>query len=802
MSSEEIQDDYALEDYINRLNEMDINELVYEKIHPIEGLKSKFGNWVNAPEKQGLKLKFTYAPDFKRILPKDLLVMEIRETDDLYNSYIRGYQKLLFYEKDIIDKNKSPDCSLIRQLDWYKKACGVLLGSDLKVLDTIRIRYSWSLTNDTTNEKFSGSTSFYLYHYPPGLFQSNNILPTTVWNRIIFRYPFMDNDMCFVPSITRSWSNSDKTAKMINAEFNKLLLSIIRFTEREHDKIYLNDESVDTYIINSAVSNDNIKLEMTLDVHGNEIATFDYRLLPFPTEYASYYVNSFGPELFDMQKVEVLIARLRRVYIDDLESYGYSRDLFDCMLRSFYVNTGFNISILWWFIKDNTASHELIHDLMFNMADNIERILKPNSELEKRYYLSKIEIVSTIMPEDISWLAPRRETDISQYYTFSEIVHILNELLVQREGHFYFRHQSYSDISSAQNKDSQPNRKKESQTDSQLDQQQTEPHMKKLDDIAIVFSYLGTVYQCTIKDLFERGYLNLSTIFSLQKCVIKRLYFDYDECVNYVYYLNGLLQNKYQNKNTLLYTFSTLFNIYGNDMKTLYIIGESQCGKSVFKNIMLSYMGDYYEKTNIGQSEFNYEDAHILKIYDDVDIMNKSKSGKTHVILDRDNYTVSINEKNKSPIRIYKTQTNLVLNNDWPKITTWYHQRRIKTCLFATNSRSSLKYALDRIFKSENRCVGSFNDVFINNFFQYVISYRDDLYHDGVYYSDCSQLLDQKLPLQVLEENIKNILNLDTVNEARSYISFIGENITFTLKQQFHPIVRDYCLKQKFALFI
>ena len=323
-----------------------------------------------------------------------------------------------------------------------------------------------------------------------------------------------------------------------------------------------------------------------------------------------------------------------------------------------------------------------------------------------------------------------------------------------------------------------------------------------MDDLVLVFSYLGVSYRTTLKDLFERNYLTLNRIFSIQKTVVRKTYFDFDECVNYVYYLNGLLQNRYQNKNTLFYTFSNLLMTYNIDMRTLYIIGESQCGKSVFKNIVLNYIIDYYEKVNTAQSEFNYDDAYVLKIYDDVDIMEKSKHRKTNLILSRDNYTVNINEKKKQPIKVYKNITNIVLNNDWPMIVTWYHQRRIKTSLFVPNSKRSLEYAIERIFKNSSRCVGSFNDVFINNFFQYLISFRDRIYYDGAFYSDCLHLLDTDLSVDVLEENIKNILNLNSINETKNLIRFIDNQKVITLKQQNHANYTDYYLKKKFDIYI
>ena len=133
-------------------------------------------------------------------------------------------------------------------------------------------------------------------------------------------------------------------------------------------------------------------------------------------------------------------------------------------------------------------------------------------------------------------------------------------------------------------------------------------------------------------------------------------------------------------------------------MRSLYIIGESQCGKSIFKNILLQYINEYYEKTSTKRSDFNYDDSSILKVYDDIDLLEKAKGHKTNLVLNSDVYTVNINEKNKQPIRVYKDITNLILNNDWPLITTWYHQRRIKTCLFVPINKNIIKTTISSIF--------------------------------------------------------------------------------------------------------
>ena len=439
---------------------------------------------------------------------------------------------------------------------------------------------------------------------------------------------------------------------------------------------------------------------------------------------------------------------------------------------------------------------------MFTLKDNLGRVFNPSNELEKLYYLTKIRIVSDNNLLNVEWLKEisdaNNDINHSKYYTFNEMIHLINSLVMYKDDHFFFKYQNYSDISNETNK----NKKKNNQNQNNENNDESNEIIKNLDSMVITFSYSDRLYQTSLKELHQRNYLSLDTLFSLQRTINKKLFFDQDEYVNYLYYLNGILMNKYQNKNTLIYTVKNLLNSYDNDMKSLYIIGESQCGKSVFKNILLQYINEYYEKTSTKQSDFNYDDSSILKVYDDVDLLEKSKNRTTNLVLNKDSYTVNINEKNKQPVKVYKDITNIILNNDWPKIITWYHQRRIKTCLFIPNSKNSLEYIIERIFKSNTRGNGSFNDVFINNFYQYLISYSDTLYYDGIYYSDCIHLLDSNLAIDILQENVKNILNLDSVIQTKGLIKTIGDQNLVILKQFPNANYTDYCLKNKFEILI
>ena len=777
--------------YDKDLEAMTINELMTKSVEPISLIKDQMTKWHEIQNiDYSVHVKFDISNETKIILPRDIFIVEVRESNDLYDSYIGTFQHLLRYNRDIIDRDSAPIGKLAIQMDWYKKACTLLLKNP-DLFDSLTIDYSYSITNSLNNEKYSNSTRFILFYYPVGLFQSNNILPTQVWNRLIFRYRFLDKPICFIPSITKAFSNTDEFSVEINNEFNRLLYGIIRFTERKHDNITANNKPLESYTVSSNLIHKPYNINMNLKVFGTKIKIFDYRLMPTPSQYHTYFNPSPSPILIDIEKYTEMINKLDEKYGSLLSDYGYGRDLFNDCLISLYKPTNFNIAILWWFLADLQDSDAT--KLIFSTKDVINRIFNPKTEIEKLYYLSKIKIVS-----DKKVLTDFTELDESvtnSMYTFNELIHLIHTMVMTKDNHFYFKHQHYSDISS----DSKNSKKKKKKTDNDENQEE-EMNLKPLDDIILKFKYNGTVYKTTLKELNDSGYLTLDKLFSMERTINFRLFYDQNEYVNYLYYFNGVLQNRYQNINTLLYTASNLLNSYNNDMRTLYIIGESQCGKSVFKNILLQYIGEYYEKTSTRPSDFNYDDSSVLKVYDDVDLLEKSSKQRTYLILNKDSLTVNINEKNKQPIRVYKDITNIVLNNDWPMITTWYHQRRIKTCLFIPISKKSLQYTVERIFKSETRGNGSFNDVFINNFFQYVITYRDSLFYDGVYYSDCFHLLDTDIPQSVMAENIKNILNLNSVLNAKRFITVVEKKCITILNQQQTQTCIDYSTRKRFNL--
>lgn len=797
-----------LNQYSKSLDEMTINELTTKGVEPIPELVAPFQKWYDRTDKVQPKfiLKFDIADTLNTaILPRDLLVVELREKNDLYDTYIGMYQHLARYNKDIIDKSTAPNGKIAIQLDWYKKACDILLKTNLNAMDTLTIDYSYTITNSLNNQQYTNKTKFLLFYYPVGLFESNNILPTQVLNRMILRYRFMDKPICFIPSVTNSFSNTNDFAMKVNNEFNKMLFAIIKFVGRDHDIITDQyDNKLDSYITRTSVKDKPYKIDMSFKVTGTSISIFNNDLLPNLVQFNSYYSDSFSPFLIDFTKYKQLIGELEHHFRNDLKQYGFSSNIFKNCLESVYKPTNFNIAILWWFINYSISFRDM-SNIFFTLRDNLTRLFEPQSEREKMYYKTKIKLVSDNKLQDIESnpnILVLNDDNISRYYTFNEVIHLINALVMIKDDHFYFKYQKYADISC--DNDRKKKKPKPAESEEQSQHQEDDSKIKCIDNIEIKFTYkhhdTTRLYKTTLKYLYDHSYLTLDTMYSIERTINLKTFYDYDEIVNYLYYFNGLLENRYQNVNTLLYTSSNLLNSYSNDMKSLYIIGESQCGKSVFKNILLQYINEYYEKMNTKPCDFNYDDSSILKVYDDVDLLEKSAKHKTYLILNKDSLTVNINEKNKQPVRVYKDITNIILNNDWPMITTWYHQRRVKTCWFIPISRKSLQYTVERIFKSATRGNGSFNDVFINNFFQYLISYRDQLYYDGVFYSDCKHLLDTDLSLEIISENIKNILNLDSINCTKGMVSVIDNKCIAVLKQVPYPTYIDYFVSKKFDI--
>lgn len=796
----------SLNRYAKELDEMTINDLTANGVDPIDDLHKAFGAWYDRTEKVQPKftLKFNLADGLNTaLLPRDLLVVELREKNDLYDTYVGMYQHLARYNKDIIDRTASPNGKIAIQLDWYKKACDLLIKTNLDVMDTLTVDYSYTITNSLNNQRYTNKTKFLLFYYPVGLFESNNILPTHVINRMIVRYRFMDRPICFIPSVTNSYSNTNEFAVKVNAEFNKVLFEIIKFTQRDHDVITDQyDNTLDSFVTRTAVKDKPYKIDMTFKVTGTRIAIFNSSLLPNVAQYNSYYSESFSPFLVDMTLYRQLIEQLDADFGNKLTEYGFSDSLFRKCLESVYRPTNFNIAILWWFINYSTKYREK-GNIFFSLRDSIARVLEPESEREKAYYKTKIKLVADnkvnidANPDIVSI----NEDRIQRYYSFNEVIHIINALIMIKDDHFYYKYQKYADISFDNDRKKKPAARGDQ---GEQQQQHDDSKIKCIDNIDIKFTYEHhgekRLYRTSLKYLYDHGYLTLDTMYSIERTINVKTCYDSDEIVNYLYYFNGLLENRYQNIGTLLYTASNLLGSYNNDMKSLYIIGESQCGKSVFKNILLQYINEYYEKMNTKPSDFNYDDSSILKVYDDVDLLEKSANHKTYLILNKDSLTVNINEKNKQPVRVYKDITNIVLNNDWPMITTWYHQRRVKTCWFIPISRKSLQYTVERIFKSATRGNGSFNDVFINNFFQYIVSFRDELYYDGVYYSDCKHLLDSNLSLDIISENIKNILNLDSISNTRGMVNVIENKCIAVLKQVPQNTYIDYFISKKFDI--
>lgn len=69
-----------------------------------------------------------------------------------------------------------------------------------------------------------------------------------------------------------------------------------------------------------------------------------------------------------------------------------------------------------------------------------------------------------------------------------------------------------------------------------------------------------------------------------------------------------------------------------------------------------------------------------------------------------------------------------------------------------------------------------------------------------MYYSDCKHLLDTNLPLDIISENIKNILNLDSINNTKGMVTVIDNKCIAVLPQMKHTTYIDYFVTKKFDI--
>ena len=77
------------------------------------------------------------------------------------------------------------------------------------------------------------------------------------------------------------------------------------------------------------------------------------------------------------------------------------------------------------------------------------------------------------------------------------------------------------------------------------------------------------------------------------------------------------------------------------------------------------------------------------------------------------------------------------------------------------------------------------------------------MYYDNVFYSDCIHLLDSDLDVGIIKENIKNMLNLDNIEQTKCYIQVFDKNkIVVNLTQKPFIYQLDYHVKNKFNIFI
>ena len=156
-------------------------------------------------------------------------------------------------------------------------------------------------------------------------------------------------------------------------------------------------------------------------------------------------------------------------------------------------------------------------------------MFSPQNALEKLYYLSKIKIVSE--KKILSEFKQTGERVTNLFYSFNELIHLIHAFIMTKEGHFYFKYQHYNDISS----DSKTQKKKTNPAE------ENAVKIQPLDDLELKFVNEGVVYETSLKELNDNGYLTLDFLFSLERTVNFRLFYDQNEYVNYLYYFNVFL---------------------------------------------------------------------------------------------------------------------------------------------------------------------------------------------------------------------------------------------------------------------
>lgn len=430
-------------------------------------------------------------------------------------------------------------------------------------------------------------------------------------------------------------------------------------------------------------------------------------LLPIIRERTCLIRNYISPLLFDVNK---LYINLNKINNDSIRKRAKDNLIKD---------DGFNMSIIWFYnIENINYTKKLNKDIFF-----------PTSRIERFYYLNMFRFDNNKILQNVQSIEIYNDYSFDCYYTLNELIALINELIVKKNNKYYFKYQNYFNISN-----------------------------DKLDELNDYFyySFNNKIYKAKLSSFEDKNYLSLTNKFEIEKDLNNLTYLDYNSIKYYKLMLFNCTNDHLSYYFCLLNKIKQIINSYYNDNKSLYIIGESESGKSTFKNIILKLFNNVSENEIISKSEFNYQDINPLNTFDDIDINDKDKKQK--LILNKDNLSISINEKNKPQIILLKNKYNLIINNDFVKINKWYHQRRIIISKFIKVDNKLFRFVMNNIHNSKK--VGDFKLNFLASMNYYLNYTINDLFYDCIYLCNCKNLIDDKSLDKInLLENCKHLTN-------------------------------------------
>jgi len=513
----------------------------------------------------------------------------------------------------------------------------------------------------------------------------------------------------------QNWNNLIFYYPFINNKINDELNQILFILLKYNDSVVDNE----SYELN----NYDVKFI------NKKIININPLLLPIIRERTCLIKNYISPLLFDVNK---LYTNLNKINNDSIRKRAKN---------NLFKDDGFNMSIIWFYnIENVNYTKKLTKDIFF-----------PTSRIERFYYLNMIRFDNNKIIQNIQSIEIHNDYSFDCYYTLNELISLINELIVKKNNKYYFKYQNYFNISNDK--------------------------LEELNDY-FYYSYNSKVYKAKLSSFEDKNYLSLTDKFQVEKDLNNLTYLDYNSIKYYKLMLINCTNDHLSYLFCLLDKIKQIINSYYNDNKSLYIIGESESGKTTFKNIILKLFNNVSENEVISKSEFNYQDINPLNTFDDIDINDKDKKQK--LILNKDNLSISINEKNKPQIILLKNRYNLIINNDFVKINKWYHQRRIIISKFIKVDSKLFRFVMNDIHNS--RMVGDFKLNFLASMNYYLNYTINDLFYDCIYLCNCKNLIeDNYLDKNNLLENCKHLTNesnklfnweeIKKINEKNKFIN-------------------------------